>query len=55
MYLLSLPVFSLSEEEMQKIKKQILDKRNDLEILENQSIKDMWRNDLQSFLEELAK
>ncbi|EAR83749.1 DNA topoisomerase IV (macronuclear) [Tetrahymena thermophila SB210] len=50
-YLLSMPIFSLTEEKVLQLKKQVEEKESELLILQKKEIKDMWTEDLDKFIE----
>lgn len=52
-YLLSLPMWSMSFEEVQRLKKEVESKREALEKLKSYSEINMWKDDLQAFLDKL--
>ncbi|KAL4429953.1 hypothetical protein ABPG74_000319 [Tetrahymena malaccensis] len=50
-YLLSMPIFSLTEEKVLQLKKQVEEKEYELVVLQKKDIKDMWIEDLDKFIE----
>lgn len=54
-YLLTMPLWNLTYEKVEEIKKSATDKKNELLMLEKTSIKEMWNADLIAFLEVLDK
>ncbi|OBT66159.1 hypothetical protein VE03_05077 [Pseudogymnoascus sp. 23342-1-I1] len=50
-YLLGLPIWSLTQERVDKLKKQMVDKKEELDDLAALSEKDLWCRDLDAFLE----
>ncbi|CCJ28239.1 unnamed protein product [Pneumocystis jirovecii] len=51
-YLLSMPLWSLTAEKVEKLLKDKLDKENELESLLKLTVKDLWNKDLDNFVEE---
>ncbi|KAG5519825.1 hypothetical protein PMAC_000098 [Pneumocystis sp. 'macacae'] len=51
-YLLSMPLWSLTVEKVEKLLKDKSDKENELELLLKLSVKDLWNQDLDNFVEE---
>ena len=54
-YLLSMPLWNITYEKVEDIKKSTTDKKNELLMLEKTSLKEMWNADLLAFLEVLDK
>lgn len=54
-YLLSLKIWSLTKEMVDKLQRELEECKEKLEILKNTSTKTMWENDLDAFVEELMK
>jgi len=54
-YLLTMPLWSLSDEKIQELNKQASDKKDDHDTLEGTHIFKIWERDLESFLEALKK
>lgn len=54
-YLLTMPLWNLTYEKVEEIKKSTTDKKNELLMLEKTSVKEMWNADLIAFLEVLDK
>jgi DNA topoisomerase-2 len=52
-YLLSLPMWSMSYEEVERLKREVQSKEEALERLQRYSEVDMWKDDLQAFLDKL--
>ena len=54
-YLLSMPIWNLTEEKIEDLKRQKKAKEKDLEILQNTEVLNIWREDLDKILVELDK
>ena len=54
-YLLSMPMWSVTEEKADELRRQMDQKRQDFEALEKKHIYTLWKEDLNGFLEELSK
>lgn len=54
-YLLSMPLWNLSEEKVKELEKQLAAKRHEYDVLFNMHIFQIWRKDLDLFLEALTK
>jgi DNA topoisomerase-2 len=54
-YLLSMPIWAMSLEQLEKLKKEIDGKMNDLKNLQRKPVEDIWREDIKKFLEVLDK
>ena len=52
-YLLSMPIRSLTKEMSDALKEEVCNKQQELKILEAKQIKDMWKEDIQNFLNTL--
>lgn len=50
-----MPLWNITYEKVEEVKKSTLDKKNELLMLEKTSIKEMWNADLLAFLEVLDK
>jgi len=50
-----MPIYSLTEEKVEEIQKQMNEKRNEYKALAKKSIHDLWNEDLDNFEEELTK
>lgn len=54
-YLLSMPIFNLTEEKVEELQKLLKDKRAEYDRLLEMHIFEIWNNDLDAFLEALQK
>ncbi|KAK3673275.1 DNA topoisomerase 2 [Recurvomyces mirabilis] len=54
-YLLGMAIWSLTEERVTKLNKQIGDKEEEIDALSGKTVKDLWRTDLDGLLEEWNK
>ncbi|KAK4569413.1 DNA topoisomerase 2 [Recurvomyces mirabilis] len=54
-YLLGMAIWSLTEERVAKLNKQIGDKEEEIDALSGKTVKDLWRTDLNGLLEEWNK
>lgn len=54
-YLLSMPIYSLTEEKVDELQRQMNEKKRDHDTLEKKPIFDIWQEDLDVFLVELEK
>ena len=50
-YLLTLSIWSLSLEQVEKLKNELNEKKEELNKLQKYDVKDMWRDDLQNFID----
>jgi DNA topoisomerase-2 len=51
-YLLSMPIWNLTEEKAKKLKEELANKQKELDILLGKDTKDLWREDLSAFMVE---
>ncbi|QSZ33541.1 hypothetical protein DSL72_005109 [Monilinia vaccinii-corymbosi] len=51
-YLLGLPIWSLTQERVDKLNRQMYDKKNEIDTLDRLSEKDLWCEDLDAFIQE---
>ncbi|RKP23009.1 DNA topoisomerase II, partial [Syncephalis pseudoplumigaleata] len=51
-YLLSMPIWSLTEEKVERLKKELAEKQRELDVLLGKDTKDLWREDLGIFMAE---
>ncbi|KPI40324.1 DNA topoisomerase 2 [Cyphellophora attinorum] len=51
-YLLGMPIWSLTQERIEKLRKQMGDKEHEIDALSKTSIQDLWRTDLDEFVTE---
>lgn len=49
-YLLSMPLWSLSQEKVNSLLKQKEEKKNEIAVLEKMRVEDIWINDIEEFL-----
>jgi len=54
-YLLSIPVFHMTEEKMEELKTKVLSMKQTLKIYKSKEPEDFWKDDLASFLDEYKK
>ena len=54
-YLLSMPLWSLTEERVISLEQQMMNKKNEHDVLEKRSIFEIWNEDLNALLECLTK
>ena len=54
-YLIKMPLYSLSQDKIDELQKELEKNNNEFNILENKSVKDMWTAELDTLTEQLKR